>query len=379
MAAEYIRMEGPALPKLSHGSASAPLTPADVKIPDSLYQFDHGKPGITLFKTLSVLEAMGKDIHQAAPDEFRVVQGDQPFWLSRLPASGGKSNLILRNRKDTSVGDGDSVGIASQIFGGIAKTVEGLLDIRAPVLFVKAVLPLIETGRITQFSTGRSKNKGSAFVKGRKQRHIFALELVAQDFNGDKELSRGPADPAIRCEPAAGDDAVHMHMHMVAQLLVPGMEDLDDARLCAQVFLIRSQFQEGFCTASVEEAVKKVLVAVNERVQFMGEGEDHVEIRRVDNLRPAPVHPDLLKDDLAVGAAAVAAGIIVEIHMPALGALADVISKLSRLAVQDGLSGFLLDIGLEVSLCAVRPVGQFKNFPDLQVSHGGSLPSGQRG
>lgn len=140
-------------PKLSHGSASAPLAPADVKIPDSLYQFGHGKPGITLFKTLPVLEpeddaevlclhaviqeaviayfleAMGKDMHQAAPDEFRVVQGDQPFWLSRLPASGGKSNLILRNRKDTSVGDGDSVGIASQIFDGIAKTVEGLLDI----------------------------------------------------------------------------------------------------------------------------------------------------------------------------------------------------------------------------------------------------------
>jgi len=154
-------------------------------------------------------------------------------------------------------------------------------------------------------------------------------------------------------------------MHMVVQLLVPGMEDLDDAGLGTEILLVRGQLQERFGTASMEEAVKKVLVAVNERVQFMGKGEDHMEIGGVNHLGPAPVHPDFLKNSLAVGAVTVAAGIVMEIHVPALGALAYVVSEFSGFAAQDGMCGFFLDIRLEVSLCAISPVGQFKNFPDL--------------
>jgi len=154
-------------------------------------------------------------------------------------------------------------------------------------------------------------------------------------------------------------------MYMVPQFLVPCVEDLDDAGLGAEVLLVRGQLQERFGTASVEEAVEKVLVAVNERVQFMREGEDHMEIGGVNNLGPALVHPDFLKYGLAVGAVSVAAGIVVEVHVPALGALAYVASEFSGFAVEDGVCGFFLDIGLEVPLCAISPIGQFKCFSDL--------------
>ena len=50
----------------------------------------------------------------------------------------------------------------------------------------------------------------------------------------------------------------------------------------------------------------------------MREGKDHMEVGGVNNLGPAPVHPEFLLDGLAVGAAAVAAGIIVELQMPAV-------------------------------------------------------------
>lgn len=223
-----------------------------------------------------LLEAMGKDMHQVAPDEFRVVQSDQAFWISGFSASGGKGNLIRGDRKDTPVGDGDFVGIVPQIFHSIAKTLEGLLDKRAPILFVKAVPPLLEAGGLTQFSTGRGKGKGSAFVKGRKLSQIFALELVPQDFHGEKKFAGGSADLSIQGKPAAGDDTVHMHM--VSQFLVPGMEDLDDTWFCTKVSLIRGQLQERLGTAPVEEAVEKVLIAVNEWVQLMGEGEDYMKI-----------------------------------------------------------------------------------------------------
>ena len=57
-----------------------------------------------------------------------------------------------------------------------------------------------------------------------------------------------------------------MHMYMVIQLLVPGVEYLDDPGCGAEVFFISRKFQECFCTASVEKAIEKLLVTVDERV-----------------------------------------------------------------------------------------------------------------
>ena len=57
-----------------------------------------------------------------------------------------------------------------------------------------------------------------------------------------------------------------MHMYMVIQFLVPGMEYLNDPGGGTEVFFISRKFQECFCTASVEKAIEKLLVTVDERV-----------------------------------------------------------------------------------------------------------------
>ena len=83
----------------------------------------------------------------------------------------------------------------------------------------------------------------------------------------------------------------------------------------------------------MEQAVKKLLVTVKERVQFVRKGEHHMEIGRVDNLRPASVHPDLLLDGLAFGTVTVPARIIVEIYVSAVRTLAYITAELSGLTV----------------------------------------------
>ena len=66
------------------------------------------------------------------------------------------------------------------------------------------------------------------------------------------------------CETTTGNNTVHMHM--VIQFLVPGMEYLNDTGCCAQILFIRRKLEKCFCTASMEQAVKKFLVAVNKVV-----------------------------------------------------------------------------------------------------------------
>ena len=70
-----------------------------------------------------------------------------------------------------------------------------------------------------------------------QQRKIFPLKLIPEYPDRDKKLSGGSADPVARGgKPTAGDNTVHMDM--VAQFLVPGVEDLYDPGLCAKIFSV---------------------------------------------------------------------------------------------------------------------------------------------
>ncbi len=80
-------------------------------------------------------------MHQITADEFSMLQVVLTFGLTGLLSYGGKNNRIIRNRKDPAVGDGNPVGIAPEVFNGIAKAVKGLLDVGAPVCFIKSVFP----------------------------------------------------------------------------------------------------------------------------------------------------------------------------------------------------------------------------------------------
>ena len=94
----------------------------------------------------------------------------------------------------------------------------------------------------------------------------------------------------------------------------------------------------------MEKPVEKLLVAQEQWVQFMRKGENHMEVGSIDDFCPAFVHPDFLIHSLAVGAAAVAAGIIVEFRMPAVRALGNIDSEFSGFTVQDRLGSFALGL-----------------------------------
>lgn len=111
----------------------------------------------------------------------------------------------------------------------------------------------------------------------------------------------------------------------------------------------------------------------------MREGKHHMEVRRVNDFFPAFVHPDFPGEGLAVGAVAVAAGIMMEFCMSAVATDADVAAKSARLAGHQIVCGFALDIRLESAAAAVAVVGKAECLPDREISQWFHLPTGQRG
>ena len=194
-----------------YGCMTAFRADTGVEIPDSFQQFCHGHTGIALFETQSArnltdhfqiygfhtvvqktivadfLKTGGQHMHQITPYKFRLRQGYPAPGISRFFPSGREGNLVFCQSKDPAAPDGNLVCVSSKIFNGIAETVKGFLDIRAPVHFIKLVFPLFPVVRITQLFTGRRKCEGTAFIKRGKVCHIFALELVRQDFRAYKK------------------------------------------------------------------------------------------------------------------------------------------------------------------------------------------------
>lgn len=130
------------------------------------------------------------------------------------------------------------MGIAPRVLDGIAKAVKGFLSVGAPVRLIKLIFPFLSIDRNCAVFAGRRKSKGTICVKGGKSCHIFPLELISQNTHGDKKVFGGFSDPAVFCQPAAGNNAVHVYA--VPQLLVPCVEDLCDAGCYATPFLIGS-------------------------------------------------------------------------------------------------------------------------------------------
>ena len=388
-------------PQLPHGSAAAFWADGQVNAPDRLEQFFHGQSGITLPESLAaldpedhfqvsglhpvieepvvpdLLETGREHMLKETADKLFVGEDDLPFGITGFLSPCRENDFFFCNREDPAVGDGDPVSVTAKVFDGIAKAVKSLFDVRAPVFPIKVVFECLPDAGILQGAEGGRKNKLPLLVAGVQEGKIFSLKLIPEYSDRDKKFGGGFTDPAARGKASAGDDAVHMDM--VIQFLVPGMEDLDDPRLGAEIFLVRAKFQESFRTAFMEQAVKAFLVGINQGIEFMGEGKHHMEVGGVNDFRPAFIHPDFFEDCLAAGTVPVPAGIIMELHAAAFGACTDIDAEAAGFAGKDGTGSFLLLIGLELSGLAELPIRIQPYFLNFEVTHGRHLPSGQKG
>ena len=112
----------------------------------------------------------------------------------------------------------------------------------------------------------------------------------------------------------------------------------------------------------------------------MGQGKDDMEVRGVDDLGPALIHPKLLLDGLAIGAVTVAAGIIMDFNVTAIGTNGSINAEGAGFAIEDGERGISLDIRQEDPGSGIMVISEAPDLLDHRIRQGAHLlPSGQRG
>lgn len=187
-----------------------------------------------------LLETGWEHMHQVTADEFDVIQSDYPARFPGLFPPGRKSDLLFIDRKDTAVGNSDLMGISSKILNRIAKTIEGLFEIRAPFLSIKEAAELRPFIGIPKTVTGSGKGQAAVFVKRIEPGKKFSLEFIPEDFHGEKEAVCYLPYLMVGGKPSSRNNTVHMDM--VVDFLVPGVEHLDDPRCCPEMFFICGKF-----------------------------------------------------------------------------------------------------------------------------------------
>jgi len=141
-----------------------------------------------------------------------------------------KANLAVRQSDEAVVGDGDAVGIATEILQDVLGSAEGWFGVDDPIFAEERTQPGSEElgmGERCEFS---GQVQMTAFEGRLQAGDELATKHAPQYSNGKEEAWMG-SNPTgvIAGESAGGDDTVDMGMEL--EFLVPGVEHAEETDL----------------------------------------------------------------------------------------------------------------------------------------------------
>src|SRR5450759_3072427 len=138
----------------------------------------------------------------------------------------------------------------------------------------------------------------------------FTAEDLAETPYREKEVVLSGAYPlrVVLRQAAGGHHAVHVGMML--ELLIPGVEDTEKADLSAEMLGVSGNLNQCFSTAAEQQTVDHCLVLQGQRRQLMGEREDHMRIGGSEQFATARGQPALARLAPTLRAVPVAARII---------------------------------------------------------------------
>jgi len=220
------------------------------------------------------LKAAGKYVEQKAADEFVGIESHGPLFAG-FPVPVEKGHLAIGEVDDPVVGDGNTVGIAAQVFEDGFRGGEGSFGVDVPVLGAELGVELAPApGSGPDFSLSVELNL--AAVAGLiEQVEKFGAENQAERLDVKQEIGfgRNPAG-AIGGERAAGDQT--MEMEVIAQSLVPGVKDGQEADRAVK--MSPSEIGQGLRDRLEEDVEEDLLVDQDKGIQFVGNREHQMEM-----------------------------------------------------------------------------------------------------
>src|SRR3984893_3490296 len=101
-----------------------------------------------------------------------------------------------------------------------------------------------------------------------------------------------------------------MQVRMMQQCLAPGVEDGEEAELCAEMLGIGGDRLQGFGGGVEQDVVDRSLVVMGDRGDLSRHGEDDMEVWHCEELGSSVFKPLGTRQGLALWAVAIAARVV---------------------------------------------------------------------
>lgn len=111
-----------------------------------------------------------------------------------------------------------------------------------------------------------------------------------------------------RIKAATGDHDVDMGME--EHFLIPGMENGRESHLCSQTLPVLCELEQRLSSGTEEHVVEDSAVLEDDWAEFLGHGENHMEVGSREDLGPHLGEPPCALDALTFGAMPVATRVV---------------------------------------------------------------------
>src|SRR5271170_4353582 len=242
------------------------------------------------------------------------------------------------------VGDGDAMGIAGQVMQHMLWTAEGWLGINDPVLVIKCAQ---EDGEALLFLERPALAEEAQLMAGKEAPQSgdeLAAEDAAEHLDRQQEAGTG-SDPArvVGGEPATRHHAVDVRMW--SECLSPGVQNGQEAKLCAEMPGIGSDVEQRGGTGLEQQGKQLPLVLPHQRHKRMWDAEDEMIVADGQQFLLSLRQPLIARADLAFRAVPVAAGVIRDGLMSAAQARIAMTTERSGTAAHDRIHHLALRPG----------------------------------
>lgn len=232
-------------------------------------------------------ESWRENVLEETTQELDAVQGHRLLGVVVGIVAPGEGDGLSVEGEDATVGDGDSVGVVGQIPEHVLRTAKGRFRISMPVGLERASDQQVES-----LSIGNDLDRNVKRAVGIRSADSIAeegAEAPREGLDGEQERDFAYASPAaaIEGEAPAGNDT--MDMGMEHKGLAPGMKNGQHAH--ASTESRSAEIEQGLPSSAQQNGIDDFGRVPSQDIEDLGNGEDDVEVRNVEDFIASRVEP----------------------------------------------------------------------------------------
>ena len=300
------------------------------------------------------VEVRRQDMQQEAAHELVGGQAHGlPAMLLAIVLPTEPDHAVV-DRHEAVVGEGDAMGVATEVVECAGGAVEGTLGVDHPGAAPQGLQVAGKGGGLGQRSEFAAEAETAlaevAFEAGEEE----GAKAAGQDAHRQEEAGAA-ADPALAVggQAAAGHDAVQVGVE--AEVRAPRMQDAQAADAGPEVAGVGGDLTQAAGGGPEQQGVEAAAVLQGELGEGGRQGEHDMKILAVEQFGAALQEPAVACQSLALGTVAVAAGAIAETAVAASVTLFDQTAEGGGAALLDGRHDLALQGG--EGLAGLRPEG----------------------